>query len=156
MNKAFLLGFITLVGFAVMLPFAPAQDKKRSDAVVKVKAKLDKAPPGKAVVVLNLEIEKGWHLYANPPEHEDLDDSKVTVKVPGVDSAVVEYPKGKQVDDKFLGKYRLYEDKAEIRVTLDRKAGDKSPINLHIYLQSCSDKTPMICLPPATAKVTVP
>jgi DsbC/DsbD-like thiol-disulfide interchange protein len=151
---------LVLFAIAFALPFSsPAgeqkKEKKRSDSVVKIKAKLDKAPAGKAVVVLNLDIESGWHLYANPPDHEDLGDSQVVVKVAGVQAAI-DYPKGKQVNDKYLGKYKSYGDKIEIRATFDRKADDNTPIEVSLYLQACTDKTPMTCLPPATVKLTVP
>jgi DsbC/DsbD-like thiol-disulfide interchange protein len=156
MKKVFLLFSFALTGFALTISLTPAQEKKRSDSVVKVIAKLDKAPAGKAVVVLNLEIDAGWHLYANPVEHEDLDAGQVVVKVVGNDAAMIEYPKGKLINDKYLGKYKIYDDKIEIRATIDRKAGDTAPIELTVALQSCSDKAPMICLPPVTKKVIVP
>lgn len=160
MNKALILGSFLGIVFAFASAFsqeAGKKDKKRSDSVVKVKAKLDdKAPAGKAVVVLQLEIEPGWHLYANPPEHEDLGDSQLVVKVAGSDAAKIEYPKGKLVNDKFLGKFKKYDEKIEVRAIVDRKAGDNGPIQLTISLQSCSDSAPLICLPPAIVKVTVP
>jgi len=160
MKKAIFLGTFTALACALSVAFSPAgekKEKKRYDSVVKVKAKLDsKAPAGKTVVVLNLEIEPGWHLYANPPEHEDLGDSQLVVKVVGSDSAKIEYPQGKLVNDKFLGKFKKYDDKIEVRATVDRKTGDTSPIQLTVALQSCSDSVPLICLPPAVVKVTVP
>jgi thiol:disulfide interchange protein len=85
-----------------------------------------------------------------------LGDSQLVVKVVGSDSAKIEYPKGKLVNDKFLGKFKKYDDKIEVRATVDRKAGDSSPLQLTVALQSCSDSAPLICLPPAVVKVTVP
>ena len=160
MNKVVLLGTLTVVACALTAAFAQEsekKDKKRSDSVVKIKANLDdKAPAGKAVVVLHLEIEPGWHLYANPPDHEDLGDSQLVVKVVGSNAAKIEYPSGKLVNDKFLGKFKKYDEKIEVRAIVERKAGDNAPIHLTISLQSCSDSAPLICLPPAVVKVTVP
>ena len=151
MQKALLLSFVTFTGLALTVPLAPAGAAKKSDAVVKVKAKLDKSVSGKDVVVVNLEIEKGWHLYANPVGNEDFESGQVVVKLGDV-PAKITYPAGKLVDDPIIGKYKVYEDKIEIRATLDRPAA-KTPLEVSVRLQSCNDK---VCLPPATVKVMVP
>ncbi len=155
MKSAILFGSIVAAALVLTVSSAPAGGKKRSDSVVKINAKLDKAPAGKAVVVLKLDIEPGWHLYANPVGHEDYVDEQVVVTVAG-SKAVIEYPPGKVIDEQNAGKIKIYRDKIEIRATIDRAAGDNSPIQLSIALQACSDKKPLICLPPANVKVKLP
>ncbi len=152
MKKAFLTGMCAAAAIALMSPFAASQGGKKSDSVVKVKAKLDKAPAGKAVVVLTLDIQPGWHLYANPVGLEDLESSQVVVKFANA-AAKIEYPVGKVITDVTLGNYNVYEDTVAIRATIDRAAGDTSPIEITVRLQACDAKT---CLPPATVKVSVP
>jgi uncharacterized protein len=152
MKKAFLFSSLAVAALALTVPFVPAGDPKKSESVVKVKAKLDKTAAGKEVVVVNLDIQSGWHLYANPVGLEDLTGAQVVVTVAKV-PAKVEYPAGKEVNDPLVGKYKKYEDKVEIRATLDRPAGETGPVEVRVKLQSCNDK---VCLPPSTVKIMVP
>jgi DsbC/DsbD-like thiol-disulfide interchange protein len=151
MKKAFLLSSVVVTALVLMVSFTPAGDAKKSDSVVKVKAKLEKSAAGKEIVVVNLEIQAGWHLYANPVGNEDFESGQVVVKLTD-NPAKIAYPVGKTVTDPIIGKYKVYEDKIEIRATLDRPAS-KTPLEVSIRLQSCNDK---VCLPPATVKVNVP
>jgi uncharacterized protein YyaL (SSP411 family) len=132
---------------------------KKSDAVVKAKVVVEPEKPGtdgKQVVSVTLTIDKGWHIYANPPGLDDLTSSQTKVSV---DAKVkpkevkVDYPKGEEVVDKVVGKYRVYADKVTIKATVQRAAGDTSPLEVSVKFQACSDKQ---CLLPATVKVTVP
>jgi len=152
--KAFLcLAVVLAAGVGVSLTLATAGGVKRSDSVVKVKAKLDKAaPPGKAVVVVSLDIQPGWHLYANPVGNEDFESNRVVVKVAGVD-ANIDYPAGKVLKDAKLGSFNIYENKVEIRATVDRVPTEANPLQLTVRLSSCDDKE---CLPPSTVKLSVP
>jgi uncharacterized protein YyaL (SSP411 family) len=132
---------------------------RKSDAVVKVTAKADPAKPGddgKQVVTITLTIEKGWHLYANPPDQEDLESVQTRVSVSSkkeLKDVKVEYPEGKEINDKTVGKYKVYEDEVKIKATVERAAGDTGPLEITVKFQSCNDKQ---CLLPATKKVTVP
>src|SRR5262245_20568246 len=149
-RKCFLLALAGLL--AVGLPGAMAQ---KSDSKVKITAAADKPDAeGKQTVTLTFEIEKGWHLYANPVGNDDYKDIQTTVKVlTKVEEAKVEYPAGKLVQDKVAGNYKTYEDKVQVKVQVKRTKGDTGPIELAVSLQACSEKT---CLQPATVKVTVP
>jgi DsbC/DsbD-like thiol-disulfide interchange protein len=148
MNKAIILGLAIATAMTLSLDFAPAQGR-RSDSVVKAKARLEKSPAGKAVVVVTLDVNPGWHLYANPVGNEDLDGSQVIVKIADA-KADIAYPAGKEITDKTLGKYKIYEDKVEIRATLDKAPSASGPIDVSIRVQACDDKN---CLPPATMKL---
>ena len=57
------------------------------------------------------------------------------------------------IDDKVLGKYRVYEGKVTIKAAVRRAKGDTSPLEVSVKLQACDDKQ---CLLPATIKRTVP
>jgi len=140
--------FCLMLGMA-LVPLAIAQGKK-SEGVVKATARegaASAAKGGKRLVLVELEIEKGWHLYANPAGNEDLDSVKTTVTVVGEKAEVV-YPKGKQVIDPVVGNYVTYEGKQTIQVYVP--ADKKGPLKMHVSFQACDEKT---CLQPA--KVTV-
>jgi len=141
------LGAVALVAYA---------GGTRSDSVVKVKAEAVEAPPGKAVVLVHLDIKPGWHLYANPVGNEDLASGQVVVKAAGKNppkAVKIEYPKGKEKEDKTIGSYRVYTDKVSIRAIVDRVAGDANPLEFSVRLQACSGQT---CLLPSTVRVSVP
>ena len=133
--------------------FAPAGGKK-SDGVVKAKAKLENVG-GKSIVVISLDIQKGWHLYANPVGNEDLASSQTTVTIPAKAAKLVkvDYPLGKVVNDKVLGTYGVYEGSVEIRATVERAAGASGPLELTVKVQACDEKN---CLPPGSIKISVP
>jgi DsbC/DsbD-like thiol-disulfide interchange protein len=133
-----------------------AADATKSDSVVKIETNTSKPDAdGKQVVTLTLTIDKGWHLYANPAP-KDFPGVPVEVKVTGKTkpaSVRVDYPEGKEVKDATIGDYKVYEDKADIKVTVQRAKGDTEPLELNVKLQACTDKK---CLLPATVKVSVP
>lgn len=152
--KRFILIALSAAAVISLVMLAPElfAGGKKSDSVVTIKAKVDKAGDGKSVVVFSLDIKSGWHLYANPVGHEDLESGKVVVKsVAG--NADITYPPGKTIDDKILGKYSVYKDKVEIRAAVDRVIDAANPAEFTIRLQSCDEKN---CLQPSTVKVTVP
>ncbi len=139
---------------------APGQDgPTKSESVVKITAQLKPEQPpadGKQEVTMTLNIDKGWHLYANPPGQDDFVPSQTMVtleaKKPLADLKIT-YPDGKEIVDPALGRYRIYEDKIVIKATFKRAPGDASPVELKFKFQSCSDKT---CLLPGGKTLTVP
>jgi DsbC/DsbD-like thiol-disulfide interchange protein len=151
MKKALTIGLAVIAATSLTWAAAVAQGR-RSDTVVTTKARLEKSAAGKSVVVISLDIKPGWHLYANPVGNEDLDGSQVVVTFADAKAEIV-YPAGKEVTDKDLGKYKIYEDKVEIRATLDRAIGATAPVELIVQISACDDKN---CLPPAKVKLTVP
>src|SRR5437870_4600761 len=82
---------------------------------VKVQAAAGKADTAdKQVVVVNVSIEKGWHIYANPVGNEDLAEAKTVVSIKAAGkpvSAKVNYPAGTSHTEKGIGTYKVYEDK---------------------------------------------
>jgi DsbC/DsbD-like thiol-disulfide interchange protein len=131
---------------------------KKSDSEVKVSAtatKLDAA--GKQVVTVTLMHNKGWHTYANPVGNEDFEGNKTVVTIsakvkPG--AVTVDYPVGKITKDKIVGDYKIYDDRTDIRATVQRARGDTSPLEISVRILACHSKG--VCLLPATVKVTVP
>jgi DsbC/DsbD-like thiol-disulfide interchange protein len=130
---------------------------KKSDSVVKVTAKGDKADAdGKQTVTITVQIDKGWHIYANPVGDDMLKPVQTVVTISGKEKpqdVKVEYPAGKTVKDADLKiEYKTYEDKVEIKAQVQRAKGDSGPLEVSVKVQACTDKT---CLLPATVKVAV-
>jgi uncharacterized protein len=131
---------------------------KRSDSFVKVTPtaeKLDES--GKQVVVLKIEVDKHWHIYANPVDNSDFARNATKVKISGKsnpETTHIEYPKGKLVEDKTVGDYRIYEGTISIKASVRRAANDKEPLEVSVTFSACDDKGN--CLLPATVKLTVP
>lgn len=140
-----------LLCLALSLGFLPTAmgQGKNSESVVKATAKEGAARDGKRVVVVELDISKGWHLYGNPAGNEDLESVKTTVTVTGEKAEVV-YPKAKMVIDPVVGNYNTYEGKQKIEVLLP--AGKSGPVKLQVSFQACDEKT---CLQPAKMNLEV-
>ena len=138
---------------AVLFVIVPVQ-AQRSDSVVKTTARAEKAG-NKVVVVVRLDIKKGWHLYANPVMHAELLNSQTLVKVLGVDAkaVAVEYPAGSDYKDKAGEKYKVYKDQTEIRVTVERPPGSSGALELSVRLSACDDNS---CLQPVVVRVSAP
>ncbi len=140
----------------VAIPAAHGQAKK-SDSVVKIAAMADKVDAaGMQTVTLTLDVEAGWYIYANPIGNKDLESTQTTVKFAAkspVEIVTLAYPKGKEKEDKVVGDYAIYEGKVTITAKVKRTAGDTSPLEARVFLQSCSARG---CLLPATVKLQVP
>jgi DsbC/DsbD-like thiol-disulfide interchange protein len=125
----------------------------------KVKLTVDATKPdaeGVQTVTLTLNIEKGWHLYANPVGQMDLVDAQTVVKLSGKgkpEVVKIEYPTGVEVKDKVVGDYRVYEDKVEIKAKVRRAKNDAEKLEIGVSVSACSNKT---CLAADTIKTTVP
>lgn len=152
--KYALLG-ATLLAFSA-IALAQTGGKKTTESVVKVKAKADKpAADGTQTVTVTLTIERGWHIYANPPGNDDLKSSQTVVTISGADKPATtktNYPKGKTVKDALVGDYATYEGTAEVKLTIKRPLGGKGALEAAVKCQACNDKS---CLPAATIKVNV-
>jgi DsbC/DsbD-like thiol-disulfide interchange protein len=116
---------------------------KGSESVVKAAASLKK-DGNASVLVISLAIEKGWHIYANPPGNDDLKPVATAVVLQGGAKGEVAYPAGKQVVDPVVGNYRVYENGEEIRVKLAE--APKGPLKVQVSFQACNEKS---CLQPA-------
>lgn len=135
---------------------ALAQSGKKTENVVKVTAKADKAKAdGSQIVTVTIAIDRDWHLYANPVGNDDLKSGQTDITITGADKPQTtksDYPKGKKVKDALVGDYAIYEETVEAKFTIKRPAGSKGAVEVAVKCQACNDKS---CLPPATIKVKV-
>src|SRR5262249_45873827 len=135
---------------------AVAQGKK-SDNVVKATAKATKlGDDGKQTVEITLEIDEKYHLYANPVDHKDLEDSQAVVNVTGkakLQAVKIAYPAGKVKKDKDVGDYKIYVGKVTIKAEVTRAKGDTDPLEVIVNVQACTDQ---LCLMPGKIKLSVP
>ncbi|MBI2805764.1 MAG: hypothetical protein HYX68_12360 [Planctomycetes bacterium] len=145
---------LSAAAFAAFTPVDAAGTKsdskvKATATTTKIDAKLTQT------VTITLKIDKGWHLYANPVNHEFLEGAATTVKIAGKNkntTASVKYPPGKKIVDK-KETYNIYEGVVKINATVVRAPGDVGPLEITIGVQAC-DKG--VCLSPAKVKLTVP
>jgi uncharacterized protein len=150
-----LLASLTLIGAALLWHSDASAGGLKSDSKVKATATATKpVADGKQTVTITLEIEKGWHIYANPVGDEDFEGNKTRVNIKAKDKVQfqVAYPAGKVKTEGKL-KFNVYEDKVTIKATVLRTAGDASPLQVSIDVNSCNKGT---CLLPGTVKLTVP
>lgn len=158
MSTRYVIGVLALTLAALLLCDAgkASAQAKKSDGVVKVDAKADKPDAdGKQTITITLDIEKPWHIYANPVENEDLTSVQTVVSVASkgkLEDVKVEYPAGK-LQGEQSEKYKVYEDKVVIKARIKRASGNDSPLEVTIKLQACNDKS---CLVPATIKKELP
>lgn len=116
---------------------------KGSEGVVKATASIKKVGADTFLTV-TLVVEKGWHIYANPPGNDDLKPVATTVTLQGGAKGEAVYPAGKQVIDPVVGNYRVYEGTEEIRVKL--AAANTGPVKVLAFFQACNEKS---CLQPS-------
>src|SRR3954464_789772 len=144
---------VAFLAVALVLAATPAVRAlaKNSKSVVKATATAT-APDadGRQTVTVTLQIDKPWHLYANPVGNKDLIDNQTTVTVGArakPEEVKVEYPAGEVAKDKTLGDYRVYEGKVTIKAHVRRARGDTGPLQVEVEVQACDQSK---CLPPGT------
>jgi hypothetical protein len=131
-----------------------AQGSKLNPVKVQI-GKGAKTADGKEVINITFEVEKNWHIYANPVGDETIANAATVVLVEPKDKVKIEvqYPKGKDKKDDILGiSYRVYVDKVTIPVHVQRVGGDSTPLDVTVKYQAC-DKNH--CLPEAVVKQKV-
>jgi DsbC/DsbD-like thiol-disulfide interchange protein len=142
--------------FAGRLGAASAGDAKESKDAVKITATAGKPDAdGKQTVTIAVDIDRGWHLYANPVKNEDMVNSQTVVKfLPGakLEDVQIKYPEGKEKKDADVGNYQIYEGKVEITANVRRAKGDTSPLEVSVQISACDEKK---CLMPSTVKIKV-
>jgi len=153
--KAFchLLGVVFV--FVAVSPLVHGQ-ALTSDTKVKIKAEANKPDAeGKQTLTIHLDIDKGWHLYANPVGNKDQENSQTVVNVKAgspLKSVKIDYPAGKLVKDAQFGDYKIYEDKVVIKAHVQRAPADNSPLQVSLDISACDKNN---CLQPSTVKLTV-
>jgi DsbC/DsbD-like thiol-disulfide interchange protein len=127
------------------LSMGPARVAAQADKAdhVKVTATADKPDAdGKQVIAVTLELDPGWHVYANPAGY-DLFEPEATKLKASIDGKPVElkidYPRGKLIESTDIN-FRVYEKKVTIKGTLQRAKGDTRPVKVKVGFQPCNDK----------------
>jgi DsbC/DsbD-like thiol-disulfide interchange protein len=140
-----LVAVVMVLGVSGIVLAADSADK------VKMTAVADKpAADGTQVITITLDIEKEWHLYANPVGSDMLATAATKITVAqGKDElkdVKIDYPKGKFVKDADVGDHYTYEGKVEIKATVKRPSG-AGPLTVSVKMQACDKST---CLKPAS------
>jgi DsbC/DsbD-like thiol-disulfide interchange protein len=156
MNRIHLAPAVLVLGLIVAWQTAAlAADPKESKDAVKVTATADKPDANEIQnVVIALEIEPKWHLYANPVKNDDMVSAQTVVKLSAggkLSDVKITYPPGKQRKDS-IGTYDIYEGKVEIKATVRREKGDNSPLDVAVQVSACDETK---CLLPSTVKIKV-
>jgi hypothetical protein len=140
-------------------PFNPAGAKPKQADPVKITAqiksqKVDAKGHLAVTVAVTLDIEKGFHAYANPAGDDSLLPTTVSVSGdPKPEDVKVTYPAGKERKDDVLDQtIRVYEGKVTIDVSFHRPTRNTDPLEVTVKYQVCNE---MQCLPPKTVKVKV-
>lgn len=147
----------SVFGVLAMIPFvatsAAFEAGGKSDSKVKATATATKIVDGKQTVTITLEIEKGWYIYANPVGDDDYEANRTRLVFKAKEKVTAEpkYPAGEK---KKGAKYNIYEGKVVIASQVTRSAGDTSPLQVSINVNTCSHAGE--CLLPGVVKVTVP
>jgi DsbC/DsbD-like thiol-disulfide interchange protein len=150
-----LVALVACLALAVTAASVRGQAKK-SDSVVKITPEAGKIDAeGNQTVALRVDIDKPYHLYANPVGNADLEESQVTVTVDGKEkpqAVKIDYPEGQAHKEGDIA-FKIYEGKVTIKAHVRRAKGDTGPLEFSIKLQACTNTS---CLPPATIKLSVP
>jgi uncharacterized protein len=148
----------TIVQATAQQPAESVPPAVKKPAVVKARAYLpvDRLPAGETVeLVIMLDIQKGWHISANPPQPEEMLATTVTLTGKlGSTFEKVQYPKGVDLEiDGFDEPVSSYEGQVKIKasVKVPADAAEKlETLDLVIKYQPCTEGR---CLAPATAKL---
>jgi len=141
-----------LAALAVALfPGTAAAQATKSDKVVKASARASKPDAeGNQTVTITLDVEKPFHLYANPVDNKGLTSVQTKVDFPAdVKVVKIDYPAGTLHKDKDFGDYKVYEGKATIKAIVRPAKGGS--LQFRVKIQACDNKR---CLLPATLKLT--
>lgn len=146
----------------VLASVSLAQNSEAKNEPVSVQAVLkgrQTGTDGKETLSIDIimQIETGWHVYANPAGDEIFVPTVVTVSGVAGEDASIDYPKGKaHRDDTIKVIAYHYEGKTVIPVTVRRPLAngkpDPRPVEVTVRYQACSDAR---CLAPKTVKLMV-
>ena len=125
-----------------------------SESKVKINVTAEKpAADGKQTIIIDLDIEKDWHAYANPVGNDMLATAATKVILDSkLTDVKIDYPKGKTVIDPVLGNYDIYEGKVQIKATVKR-GKDDGPLQVKVKFGVCNDQG--MCLLPSIVEKKV-
>ena len=142
----------------VTLPISVAAQKKPGEAasIGKVEIQGDAKPGGNVVAVVQVKLEKAWHVQSNKPSEANFIPTVLTLApTPGVKEKAIKYPEGKAEKVQGLAKpLSVYDGDFQISamLTLDAKATLPLGIPATLSYQACQGAT---CYPPKKLKFDI-
>jgi hypothetical protein len=135
---------------------AQLETKPKEYVKAKVFLSLDKLPAGgKVKFIVILDVQKGWHINANPPHPDNMIPTKVTVAGKHKSKQLATtYPEGSELTVKEIDEaVSVYEGQVEIRGEIqapNEAVGKTEELEFQVKYQACNEKN---CLPPKTLKL---
>lgn len=129
------------------------KDDKQRPVKMKIYPIYDKLERGgKCLVAIELQVQDGWHINANPANPDFLVPTKIEVKSKQkVKLTRVKYPEHHKLKvDGFDQPYHVYDGKVMIYGLLEidkAEVADAATLEFHLRFQGCNSKE---CLPPDT------
>lgn len=165
MNKRFIFSLALLgsTAFADLnggpsKPVSAAQIKPETLATVKKVKPVTLNKGGNAIVTLEVEVAKNFHVQANPASQPNLIPTTLTMEsLPGIKVGTPEYPKGESY--KLAGtptEVMAYGGTFKIKFSLEAEptaSSGKLTLNGKLRYQACNEKT---CFFPVNAAVSIP
>jgi len=142
----------------VSLPIAALAQKKPGEAasIGKVDIQGDAKPGGSVVALVQVKLEKAWHVQSNKPSEPNFIPTVLALApTPGVKVTTVKYPEGKAEKVQGLAKpLSVYDGDFQISalLTLDAKARLPLTIPATLSYQACQGAT---CYPPKKVKFDI-
>jgi thiol:disulfide interchange protein DsbD len=147
-------------GESATTPIAsPSTQRITSESVVKVEARPIEIPAGgSAEAVIQITIQSGYHINANPPTYPYLKATALEVSpAEGVSVGPIGYAKAIHKKFAFAEKpLAVYEGETELKATLktdkSAKPGQRS-ISARLRIQACDEE---VCYPPGALELAIP
>jgi DsbC/DsbD-like thiol-disulfide interchange protein len=141
------------------LTFSAANPALGQNSVTKIKVKSSVSKPdakGFQEITLDVDVEKGWHIYANMPRNKEFEINKTVLRIvaPKVEDVTIDYPEGQVHKDKIDNEeitYRVYE--GTVRITARLKRVETAPLELDLQVYACDNSK---CLPKGNLKLKIP
>jgi thiol:disulfide interchange protein DsbD len=135
-RRALGLAALGLVLLGALLPAtAPAEDEfLQPDQAFRISGAAD----GPNAVVVRWDIEPGYYMYQSKFRFES--------RTPGIATGSTDLPDAEPKQDEFFGEVRIYRDRVEARVPLERGADAGNIVEVQATSQGCADAG--LCYPP--------
>ncbi len=153
-DLASLLAVLTLLALGVPAPLV-AQLERQEKATMSVAAdRTAYAAGSEASLVVEMEIEPGWHTNSHQPTYDYLIPTEIEVAVPdGWSEPSVAYPPGEMKSFSFAEEeISVYEGRVVMVATQPIPTDletDSAPLEIALTYQACDDRR---CLPPVTTR----
>jgi thiol:disulfide interchange protein DsbD len=91
-------------------------------------------------------IAPGYYLYRDKLQFELQDAEGITLGTPVI-------PQGEEKDDEFFGRIQVFHNSIDVRLPLNRVAGDPTAVTLQLGYQGCAEIG--VCYPPIKKRLSV-